>query len=60
MMKQSEIERERRNNRKRPWIEYRTNACPDQPRHSGGPVGVVVIVALLWAAAGILLWIASR
>lgn len=38
-------------------IEYRDDNCPDQPRHTGGIVGVVVIVALLWAVAGIIFWL---
>lgn len=40
---------------KRPWIEYRTNDCPDQPRFDGGTAGVgCIVVALGLIALGIL------
>ncbi len=69
-MNQSQIERERRTNRplievlepRRPYglVEEVGDNHPDQPRFTGGIVGVVVAVAFLWAIAGLILWAFCR
>lgn len=38
------------------WIEQIGDNHPDQPRFDGGPILVVLVVGLLWAAGGLILW----
>lgn len=42
--------------KKRSWIEYRTDDCPDQPRFDGGTAGVgCIAVAIGLILVGILI-----
>lgn len=46
--------------KRQPLIEVIGDDHPDQPRFSGGIVGVVVVCGFLWAIAGLILWAICR